>query len=71
MVRNHKSILAKLEKGPVFLAQRSKPAAVLVAPALWDDLTSELARLRRMIDFDRQLDAIRAGDYVEYAPTAQ
>ena len=40
-----------------------------VIALLTEQLTSELARLRRMIEFDRQLDAIRAGDYVEYAPT--
>jgi hypothetical protein len=63
MVRDHKGLLAKLRTGPVFLAQRSAPAAVLVSPQMWDDLTRELARLRRMVEFDRQL---ASNDFVEF-----
>jgi PHD/YefM family antitoxin component YafN of YafNO toxin-antitoxin module len=69
MIRDHKSVLAKLKQGPVFLAQRSKPAAVLVAPALWDEMTAELARLRRMVEFDRQFAEMDAGNVVEFTIT--
>lgn len=73
MARDHKSVLAKLKKGPVFLAQRSKPAAVLVAPALWDEMTAELSRLRRMVEFDRQFAEMDAGNVevfnINQAPT--
>jgi hypothetical protein len=30
MVKDHKAVLAMLKAGPIFLAQRSRPAAVLV-----------------------------------------
>ena len=37
-------------------------AAVVVAPAIWDEMTAELARLRRMIAFDRQFAEMDAGN---------
>jgi PHD/YefM family antitoxin component YafN of YafNO toxin-antitoxin module len=45
MVKDHKAVLAKLKSGPVFLAQRSRPAAVLVSVEQWDDLMQELELL--------------------------
>lgn len=35
-------VLAKLEAGPVILAQQSKPAAVMVSPSEWDALARRL-----------------------------
>jgi PHD/YefM family antitoxin component YafN of YafNO toxin-antitoxin module len=64
LVKNHKGIFAKLEKGPVFLAQRSRTAAVMLSPAQWDEMTAELSRLRRIIEGDRQLAEMHAGNYV-------
>jgi PHD/YefM family antitoxin component YafN of YafNO toxin-antitoxin module len=64
MSKNHKSVLAKLESGPVFLANRSRTAAVMLSPALWDEMTAELSRLRRIIQADRDFAEMRAGNYV-------
>jgi hypothetical protein len=65
MSRDHKSVLRQLEHGPVFLAQRSEAVAVLVSPELWDSMTDELSRMRRIIKGTRQLTKIRAGNYIE------
>lgn len=45
MQRDHKAVLAKLKTGPVFLAQRSKPAAVLVSVEQWDAMVKQLKRM--------------------------
>lgn len=39
--------LTKMEDGPVYLAQRSKPVAVLVTAAQWDATMARLALLER------------------------
>lgn len=39
-------VLARLVNGPIILAQRSRPAAVLVSVELWDKISDELATLR-------------------------
>lgn len=39
-------VLALLDIGPVILAQRSKPAAVLVSVAQWDSLLDQLEDLQ-------------------------
>jgi prevent-host-death family protein len=57
-------VLTKLNKGPVFLAQRSKPAAVLVSVEEWDQITAELKRLRRHAEADRRLTEMKAGKYL-------
>ena len=41
-IKDHKRIIAKLNDGPIFLAQRSRPAAVLVSVDDWDRMVSEL-----------------------------
>ena len=47
---NHKKIFGQIEKGPVILAQHSKPAAVLVSVENWNDREKRIevleARLR-------------------------
>jgi prevent-host-death family protein len=58
-------VLTKLNRGPVFLAQRSKPAAVLLSMAEWDQMTEELKRLRRYAEAFRQFEEIRSGNYVD------
>ncbi len=67
LARDHKNVIASLgSTSPIFLAQRSRTAAVLLAPSLWDDLTSELARLRRLVEYNRQLAEMEAGNRVEF-----
>lgn len=41
-------VLAMLANGPVILAQRSKPAAVLVSVEEWDRVADELNRYREI-----------------------
>jgi PHD/YefM family antitoxin component YafN of YafNO toxin-antitoxin module len=61
----HVRVFTMLSKGPVVLAQRSKPTAVLVSVADWDSMAGELARLRRIVEADRQFAEIRAGKFIE------
>jgi prevent-host-death family protein len=69
----HLEVFTKLRKGPVIIAQRSKPAAVRVSVDTWDKLAAEMKRLRRMVEFDRQFAEMDAGNVVEFdisqAPT--
>jgi prevent-host-death family protein len=58
-------VLTKLAEGPVFLAQRSKPAAVLLSMKEWDQMTTELKRLRRYAEAFRQFEEVKAGNYVD------
>ncbi len=60
------SILRKLDNGPVFLSQRGTLTAAIISIEEWDRIASELKRLRRIIEGDRQLAQMRAGDYVEF-----
>ena len=63
--RNHKAVFTKLANGPVFLANRSKPVAAVLSMTDYEQMTEELKRLRRIIDGDKQLAEIRAGNYTE------
>jgi prevent-host-death family protein len=61
-------VMGKLQKGPVILAQHSRPAAVLVSIADWEKIADELAELkqmRRAVEYERQFAAARAGNYVD------
>ena len=49
------SVLSRMDKAPVVLAQRSKPRAVLVSVGQWDALAKELRQYRA-----REVAAIRA-----------
>ncbi len=62
----HVQVFGMLGKGPVVLAQRSRPAAVLVSIEQWDAQADELKRLRLQVEMDRQLASIRAGNVVEF-----
>jgi prevent-host-death family protein len=53
-----------LQAGPVFLAQHSKPAAVLVSVEDWTATAKELARLQRIIEADRQFAEVDAGKFL-------
>lgn len=50
MQKQPNAVLAKLVAGPVVLAQRSRPAAVLVSVEQWDQLAEELNRLRLLAE---------------------
>lgn len=62
---NYPSLIKKLSNGPVVLAQRSKPIAVIVTPEQWDLQADELARLRRIVEADRHFSEMRAGKFVD------
>jgi PHD/YefM family antitoxin component YafN of YafNO toxin-antitoxin module len=38
----HLEVLAKLEQGPVLLASRNQPTAVLLSPELWNEIVDIL-----------------------------
>ena len=58
-------VLTKLDNGPVILAQRSRPAAILVSVIEWDKMVAELKRLRKYADAFRQFQEISDGNYVD------
>jgi hypothetical protein len=63
--RGAPAVLRKLAKGPVFLSQRGVLAAAVVSIKDWDAMVSELARLRRMVEYDRQFAEARSGNYID------
>jgi len=52
-IKDHKAILGKLDQGPVFLAQRSKPAAVLVSVEAWDRIARRMRELELLVEAKR------------------
>lgn len=50
MQRHPQQVLALLDNGPVVLANRSKPAAILVSVAQWDRLIERLDDQEDIID---------------------
>lgn len=46
----HAEVLERLSQGPVILAQRSKPAAVLVAVEMWDQIADYIDDLEATVD---------------------
>ena len=46
----HSQVLALLDNGPVILAQRSKPAAVLVNVDMWDRIAEYVDELEATVD---------------------
>jgi prevent-host-death family protein len=68
LARDFKSVLAKLPQGPVFVAQRSGPAAVVLSIGHYEKMANdleELKRLRRMIKADQALAEMKAGNFVD------
>ncbi len=47
------ALFAKLNDGPIVLAQRSKPAAVLVSPEQWDAIARRLEQFELLSQADR------------------
>jgi prevent-host-death family protein len=64
LARDHRALMAKIQDGPVFLAQRSRPAAVVISPEQWDQLIMELRRLQRIIEADRHFSEVDAGQFL-------
>lgn len=62
LIRDYLAIFAKLKNGPVFLAQRSKPAAVLVSVEEWTATANRLAQLEGLLESKRVLAAIDRGE---------
>ena len=58
--RDYKVIFAKLEKGPVFLAQRSKPAAVLLSVRDYEKMVDRLKELELLVEAKRILAEMEA-----------
>lgn len=67
LARDHRALVAKIQDGPVFLAQRSRAAAVVVSPEQWDQLIAELRRLQRIIEADRHFAEVDAGRFLTQA----
>ena len=68
LARDFKSVLAKLPRGPVFIAQRSGPAAVVLSVGDYEKMTNELEelkRLRRMVKADQALVEMKAGNFID------
>ena len=57
--KNHyDDVLAKLQKGPVLLIQRSQAAAVLVDPQEWNDHVTEMRNLRLLLLYYQRREAL-------------
>jgi len=63
-------VLPMLNTSPVVLMNRGDVAGVLVQADQWNQTADELKRLRRIIEGDKQLAEIRAGNYTELPPAA-
>ena len=65
-LRNRQAeIVQQLDETPVLLTRGGHGAGVLVHPDKWNQMTRELARLQRLVKFDRILADMRAGNYSE------
>ncbi|MEZ4659333.1 MAG: type II toxin-antitoxin system Phd/YefM family antitoxin [Caldilineaceae bacterium] len=60
--RNYKALFAKLSKGPIFLAQRSKPAAVLLSIHDYEKMINRLNRLEAIQEAKLILEGIERGE---------
>lgn len=62
----HVKVFELLNKGPVILAQRSRPVAVLVSVAMWDRLMQQLEDQEDLIDvLEAELDIATGKSEVE------
>lgn len=60
--QSHRSVLQQLKHGPVYLAQRSRPAAVLVSTEQWDRISARMDELETMIDILQSKLEVAAGE---------
>lgn len=58
-------IVGKLDETPILLTRGGYGAGVLVHPEKWNQLMAELARLYRLLEFDKTLAEMKAGNYSE------
>ncbi|MDQ3250143.1 MAG: type II toxin-antitoxin system Phd/YefM family antitoxin [Chloroflexota bacterium] len=68
LIRDHLSVLGKLINGPVVLAQRSKPTAVLLSVNDYEKLVADSEAGRRYLRMIAADQAREAGDFVELTP---
>lgn len=62
MTRDHKAVLSKLKAGPVFLAQRSTPAAVLLSVGDYERIMARLEKLELLAEAERIARSIDSGE---------
>lgn len=62
----HGEVLGKLENGPVILAQRSRPAAVLVSVEEWDKIAQRMSDLEERELLRQRLRAAHAEPDVSF-----
>jgi PHD/YefM family antitoxin component YafN of YafNO toxin-antitoxin module len=55
MAKDHKAVLAMLHSGPVILAQRSRPAAVLLSISDYEKMMTRLQHLELLAEARRNL----------------
>ena len=61
-LRNRQAeVVAQLNDTPIMLSD----TGILVHPKKWDELMKEIARLQRLVKFERTLAEMKAGNYVE------
>jgi alkylhydroperoxidase family enzyme len=60
-------IFEMAQRGPVVLSRHSEALGVLLSPAIYNRMAAELKRLQRIIESDRQLADVRAGNFVNLA----
>jgi prevent-host-death family protein len=58
---NHREVFRKLQSGVILLAQRSKPAAVLVSVEEWDRRARRLIELEGLLEAKQALERVDAG----------
>ncbi len=71
LLRDHLSVLGKLINGPVVLASRSKPAAILLSVGDYEKLLADsesVKRYQRNQRADKDFADMMAGDYSELLP---
>lgn len=59
--KDYKSVFAKLLKGPVFLAQRSKPAAVLLSIREYEKMVEQIKRYEGITEAKKAIARIDNG----------
>jgi len=52
---DYNGLIARLNKGPIVLSQRSKPTAVLVSPEAWDEAANLIQALQEQLASERRL----------------
>ncbi len=62
MTRDHKAVLDMLVNGPVFLAQRSRTAAVLLSVSDYENMVKRLQKLELLAEAERIARRIDSGE---------